>query len=169
LEFDAILDLTDKSGRVAVFHRTEKIRFQQQGVAAILDHYWGSGVANVGYSTTAGPLGDLIHDQGIRHQVIELPRTMGRGEEFAFTTERTMMETFLSKANHAEIVIDHPVGQVTCAVLFPRDRPCQTAEFVTSELRGRLPVSVLPGGRTLIRVQVPRPQAHTPYRVEWIW
>jgi hypothetical protein len=41
---------------MAVFRRVQRIQFQQDGVGAILDHFWGDGVALAAYRTTAGVL-----------------------------------------------------------------------------------------------------------------
>ncbi|MFN0072421.1 MAG: hypothetical protein ACKVVP_13135 [Chloroflexota bacterium] len=169
VSFHGVLDLADKTGRLAVFHRTQEVRFQQQGVGAILDHFWGSGVANVAYSTTAGALGELIHDGGVRHQVIELPKPMWRGDDFAFATERTMMETFMTTDSYFELVIDHPLQQLSHAVLFPKARPCQQAVLVVGASRQALAIDRLPGGKTLVRVDLPKAEAHTAYRIEWVW
>ena len=45
LDYDATLTLGDTKGIKADFQRTETVRFLQSGVAGILDHVWGDGVA----------------------------------------------------------------------------------------------------------------------------
>src|SRR4051812_23477295 len=64
LDYRATLILDDPAGRRATFRRTQRIRFLQEGVAAILDHFWGDGVQLVAYRNTAGSIGDSFKDQG---------------------------------------------------------------------------------------------------------
>lgn len=167
--YQAIVTLADPRGRVAIFERTQRVQFQQDGVAAILDHFWGDGVTIAQYSTTAGKVGELIRDSGRRHLVIELPRGMARGEFLEFATERTMMETFLEPDGYFELTIDHPIEQLSHWVLFPQERSCQDAVLGFEGSGRTLPVQRLPGGKTLVRLDIKDPRAHTPYRITWRW
>src|SRR5687768_6971143 len=88
LDYHQTLILADPKGTRAVFRRTQRIQFQQDGVAAILDHFWGDGVALAEYRTTVGTLKDSFRDDGRRHLVLELKRPMARGEILEFTIER---------------------------------------------------------------------------------
>src|SRR5437868_6656003 len=58
LDYRSTLVLHDQNGRKATFQRIQRIRFLQDGVAAILDHFWGAGVLLTEYTTTAGRIGD---------------------------------------------------------------------------------------------------------------
>ena len=80
LDYDATLTLGDTKGIKADFQRTETVRFLQSGVAGILDHVWGDGVALTYYHNEAGNLEDSFNDQGRRHLVIGFKRAMRRGE-----------------------------------------------------------------------------------------
>ncbi len=78
LDYRATLVLADPRGHRATFHRTQRVRFLQDGVAAILDHLWGDGVTLTHYHNTAGALGESFKDAGTRHLVIDLKRAMAR-------------------------------------------------------------------------------------------
>lgn len=80
LDYRATLVLRDEKGVVATFERAEHIEFQQQGGGAILDHFWGDGVALGAYANSAESIGDSFRDEGRRHLVIGLERPMARGE-----------------------------------------------------------------------------------------
>jgi hypothetical protein len=62
LDYQGTLTLIDPEGGRAVFHRTEQIRFVQDGVSAILDHFWGDGVALTDYRNSAGRLAESFSD-----------------------------------------------------------------------------------------------------------
>src|SRR5437016_2911176 len=165
LDYHATLVLGDKKGSTAVFERTQHIQFQQQGVGAILDHFWGAGVQLTEYANTAGRIADSFRDEGRRHLVVELPRPMARGEALEFTSERSMLETFSTKEGWFELTVDHPILQLSHGILFPKDRPCQQAHLVVGEWERRLPIIHLAGDKTLVRYDQVQPEANTPYRI----
>src|SRR5436305_5352072 len=101
LDYHATLALGDKKGSTAVFERTQRVQFQQQGVGAILDHFWGAGVQLTEYANTAGRIADSFRDEGRRHLVLELPRPMVRGETLEFTSERTILQDVSNKAGRS--------------------------------------------------------------------
>src|SRR5205085_11087748 len=78
LDYQGTLILRDKKGTVASFERRQVVQFQQDGVGAILDHFWGTGVGLTQYTTTAGVLKESFRDQGKRHLLIALARKMAR-------------------------------------------------------------------------------------------
>jgi hypothetical protein len=74
LDYSGTLVLHDRQGKRATFHRTQKVRFQQSGVSAILDHYWGDGIRLTHYQHSAGPITASLHDGDKNHLVIGLSR-----------------------------------------------------------------------------------------------
>src|SRR5437773_1909559 len=80
LDYDATLVLEDKHGSVATFRRTQRVQFQQDGVRAILDHFWGDGVVLTNYRHSAGRIADSFKSHGRRHLVIGLKQPAGRGQ-----------------------------------------------------------------------------------------
>ncbi len=169
LDYHATLVLDDAEGRRATFHRTQRIRFLQDGVSAILDHFWGHGVQLGSYRHSAGPIGDSFKDQGRRHLVINLERPMGQGETLAFNVERTAMVGFTADREWLETTIDHPVRRLTREIVFPKERPCRSVELVIGDQAVPLELIRLPDGRTMVRVRVADPKADTPYTICWSW
>src|SRR3954447_6494866 len=80
LDYQGTLILRDKTGAKAVARREQRVKFLQDGVGAILDHFWGPGVQLAEYTTTAGTLRDTLRDQGRRHLLVQFQRAMARGE-----------------------------------------------------------------------------------------
>jgi hypothetical protein len=169
LDYEGTLILSDAQGGRAVFRRTQQIRFLQEGVAAILDHFWGDGVSLTDYANTAGQLADSFSDGGRHHLAIDLARPMHRGEQLAFDVERTALASFSADDEWLETTIDHPIHRLGQRVIFPADRPCQHAELATPD--GIIPLQPvrLGDGRTALRFTVPHPKADTPYLVRWHW
>ena len=169
LDYQATLVLDDPEGRRATFHRTQQIQFLQGGVSAILDHFWGDGVQLVDYRNTAGVIGDSFRDRGIRHLVIELARAMGRGETLTFAVERVARVGFTADEEWLETTIDHPIHRLTREIIFPKERPCRSAELVVGNRAVPLEPIRLPDGRTVLRIRIPAPKADTPYTICWSW
>jgi hypothetical protein len=169
LDYHGSLVLGDKTGATAVFARTQHVQFQQDGVQAILEHFWGRGVQLSEYSTTAGSIAESFRDDGRRHLVIRLPEKMARGQTLEFSTERTMHQTFTTAEGWFELAIDHPILQLSHAVIFPKERPCKEAHLLVGEWQRPLSVIRLVDGKTLVRCDLAEPRSHTAYRICWSW
>jgi len=169
LDYDATLVLHDDRGAKATFQRKQRIRFTQDGVAAILDHAWGDGIILTNYWHSAGALSDTFKEQGHRHLVVDLKRAMGRGEILSFDVERQVMESFTRDHGTVETVIDHPIENLRRSVIFPKQRPVLEATLRVGDEAKSLPIVHLADGRTAVIINVAWPQAHVTYAVEWAW
>ncbi len=169
LDYHQTLILRDKKGSRAVFRRVQRIQFQHDGVGAILDQYWGDGVALASYRNTAGPILASLRDRGVRHLVIRLPRPMHRGEELTFVVERTALEAFTGDEEWEETTIDHPIQQLSRRIVFPLGRPCDAARLTCGHEMAPLHVFGQPGGQTELRLHIPHAQAQAPYTIHWRW
>jgi hypothetical protein len=169
LDYRATLVLDGPDGHRATFHRTQQVCFLQNGVSAILDHFWGDGVQLVDYRNTAGPIGDSFKDQGRRHLVIDLEHAMGRGEVLTFNVERTALVGFTADEEWLEMTIDHPIRRLTRTIVFPHDRPCRSASLVVGEQVSPLEVKRTRDGRSLLQVRISNPKSDTPYTIHWSW
>lgn len=163
------LDPGGRKGSAAVFRRRQRIQFQQDGVGAILDHFWGDGVTTASYTTSAGRIIDSFKDAGRRHLVIQLEQSMRRGQILEFTVERHTLEAFTQADEWSEMTIDHPIAGLSQVVRFPKARPCQAATL--QQPGGRAPLHVLETaeGLTEIGLRIPKPKTDTPYRIQWTW
>lgn len=169
LDYDATLVLRDKKGSVATFQRVEKVEFQQDGVRAILDHFWGDGVTVAEYRNTAGWLGDSLRDEGRRHLIIGLKQPASRGQVLTFQVERTAMTGFTQEHEWLETTLNHPAERLTRSVIFPKGRPCRAASLFYEDRVFPLRVKEISGGRTQVGVRITRPKHGMPYVVRWAW
>ena len=169
LNYHQTLTLRDTTGTRAVFRRVQRIQFQHDSVGAILDHFWGDGVALAGYTNTAGPIAASFRDGGLRHLVIRLPRPMRRGEVLEFVVERVALEAFTEEEEWEETTIDHPIRQLSRTIVFPAGRACNAATLTCGDEAARLHIFARPDGGTELRLHIPTAQAHTPYTVRWSW
>ena len=168
LDYDGVLTLHDHKGLKATFKRRERVRFLQDGVGGMLEHLWGDGIT-VGFSNNAGMIGDTIRDAKARHLIVELKRSMAKGEELEFAVKRINMVGFTKSREWLETVVDHPISKLTRSVVFPSSRPCQEATLSWGGQAIALPIETLPDGRTLVRFRIARPQMNTSYLLNWSW
>lgn len=169
LEYSAVLTLHDGAGLWATFARTERVRFLQDGVGGILDHFWGDGVVLAFYHNSAGGIEDSIRDGGRHHLVIGLPRRMKRGEVFTFRVSRTAMVAFTEREEWVQMIIDHPVRKLSRTVIFPAERPCREARVDLAGSELPLRVVRLSDGRTVLGIDLWQPRVETPYGITWSW
>ncbi len=168
LDYDATLVLHDGQGSVATVERTQQIRFQQAGVGAILDHFWGDGVGLADYTNTVGAVRESFRDQGRRHLVIGLTRPMRKGDTVQFVVRRTARAAFTRNEEWLETIIDHPIVRLGQKIVFPKERPCLSAELL---YRGEaFPLHIQTAEEaTQIRVHIPQPKPDMPYLIRWRW
>ena len=169
LSYHSTLILHDAGGNQATVRRTQRIRFLQDGVSGLLDHTWGDGVVLTSYHNEAGILEDSFRDEGRRHLVIGLRQPMRRGDILTFGVVRTAMVGFTEDEEWLETVIDHPAGQLSRSIVFPKARPCLCASLEHEGCERPLSIVALPDGRTTVGFDIPRPHANTPYTIRWAW
>jgi len=169
LDYQATLTLEDPRGVRATFRRQQRIRFLQEGVSGLLDHFWGDGVPLTFYHHEAGRLEDSFKDERHRHLVIGLKRPMHRGESLAFEVVRMAMVGFTKDEEWVETSLDHPIRGLSRSIVFPAERPCQRATLSYEGSKVPLPVIRLARGLTLVRFRVDQPRMDTPYTVRWSW
>lgn len=169
LHYDATLILHDPLGRMATFARTQRIRFRQDGVGAILDHAWGDGITLVAYEQSAGEVMQSLRDEDHRHLVIRLKRPMARGEALRFQVKRTAMEAFTAEEEWLETTIDHPIVSLRRTIIFPPERPCRSAVLYAGETARPLPITRQADGRTKVVLDLFAPCPDTRYIIRWTW
>lgn len=169
LDYQGTLTLTDPEGGRAIIQRAEQIRFLQDGVGAILDHFWGDGVALTGYRNSAGRLVESFGDGHRHHLAITLPRPTRMGEQLTVDVERTALASFTRQDEWLETTIDHPIRQLGQQIVFPPNRRCQAAELVAeSQILPLRPIN-LGDGRTILKITIPNPRPDRSYLVRWRW
>ena len=170
LDYRVALVMHDPEGMRATFQRTQVVRFQQRGVAGVLDHAWGTGVVITTYHNDAGTLADSFSDEGRRHMVIALKRAMGPGETLRFSVTRSTIACFARDDQWwMDTTIDYPIRRLSAGIVFPGDRPVRRAVLEHAGRSVTLPLRKLPDGKTLVRFTTSKAHAHLPYVIRWVW
>ncbi len=169
LSYRSVVSFDSPAGQYALVQRTQRVRFLQNDVRAVLDHVWGDGVPIAHYDHSAGQLEENFVDRNMRHLVIGLRRRARRGDVRTFQVERLAIAGFAAADEWLETVIDHPTDALSREVRFPIERPCRWAELHAGSVRMRIPVRRGHDGRTGIRFRVYRPVENLSYCLHWRW
>jgi len=174
LDYDAVLELKDNRGKMAIFKRRQKVTFLQDNVVALQDQAWGDGELFADYKCSPGvPVDRYRH--GPKHIVlISLRETKSRGDVLEFNTERKVKDGFTKNEEWFQIELNFKTRRVRLAAIFPMSRQCQRAIRVERN-RNRATVldqghfSTLPDGRQTVSWEATDPPINELYTLKWKW
>jgi hypothetical protein len=174
LDYDSMLELKDRRGRVAVLERRQKVRFLQDNIIAYQDQAWGDGELFADYQCSPGVAVDRYRD-GLKWNVlISLRETRQRGDLTEFHLSRKIRNGFTKSSEWLQTELSHRTRHLCIRVIFPRRRRCQQALLVernrnrTTEL-GAAHFGLLADGRQVLLWETNRPRINELYTIKWQW
>jgi hypothetical protein len=174
LEYEALLELKDTKGERALFHKRQRVRFQQDHIIAFQDQAWGDGEIFAAYRVSPGVAVDRYRE-GHRHRVlISLRETRQRGDVEEFRIEREIRGGFKRETEHLQTEIDHPTRELRMGVIFPLKRPPGRVTLIEQNLArstalGPQHLRVLPDGRRQVTWRTTQPRVFETYILRWEW
>lgn len=174
LEHDAVLDLQDPHGKVAIFKKRERVKFLQDNVIAFQDHVWGDGKTLVDYRVSSGIDVDRYKNGDRWNVLISLRETKNRGDVEEFYIERKILRGFTQSEEWWQLEMQNETRWLKLAIVFPKSRRCQRAVLVE---RTRNRVTVLdgghftdqPDGRQVLTWETKQPKRFETYTIKWRW
>lgn len=174
LDFEHTLELCDKKGKRAIFHKRETVRLLQDYVSAYVDYAWGRGDIFADYRCSPGvpvdryPVG---HKQCV---LISLREARRRGDILHIRIDRTVHNGFSLATGWSETVVLHRTRRFYIATLFPKDRPpLQTWLLQVNQNRstplGKDHTEVLADGRHKVFWETTNPRLFETYTLKWTW
>jgi len=167
LEYSGRLEILDTQGMRARFTRRQVIRFRQDGVAALLDPVWGSGVLFTNYESSPARMADTFKEGGVYYVLLSLRRLARDGEILELRTSRTMMSCFLPGHESWESTMFVPTRRLSMEVVFPSERLPQSWNIKMTHPSSHGAVRPLSGRRLLYEVK--RPNVGASYKLLWSW
>lgn len=174
LNFEHTLELCDRRGQKAIFHKRATVRLLQDYVSAYMDWAWGRGEIFADYRCHPGTAVDRYRC-GSKHCVlISLREEKRRGEVFDIRIDRTVRGGFDLEKGWSETMVRHRTHQFCLAVIFPRTRPPKRVDLIevnqnrTTRLAGSH-TNILPDGRHRVSWQTSKPKLFETYTLTWIW
>ncbi len=174
LDYDSTLELMDERGKMAVFRRTQKVKFLQDNVIAYQDHAWGDGELFVEYSCSPGVAVDEFQDGDRWTVLISLRETKNKGDIVDFYISRIVRDGFTKDDEWRQTEIQFPTRRLRMSVIFPKERWCQRA-VIQEKTRNRTLIlgpahfMHLPDGRQILTWEKKRPAQHETYTLKWQW
>jgi hypothetical protein len=107
LEYEATLELRDKRGEQATFHKREKVRYLQNYVLAYQDQVWGDGEFLVDYKCSPGVPVDRYRSGYKTHILISLQEVKNKGDIQEFNIEWGIRNGFLAEHGFWASEISH--------------------------------------------------------------
>lgn len=174
LEQEMRLILNDSSGRTAVIHKRQKIRFLQNNVIAFQDQAWGLGDIFAEYKCSPGvPVDRYL--EGYRYRVlISLRQTKNRGDIEEFRMERHIRNGFIRSNGSFQTVVEYKTHRLVISVVFPSGRKPFEMLLVEQQsgrttILGAEHIRQLPDGNQVVEWSTDRPRQFESYVFRWKW
>jgi hypothetical protein len=174
LEYDSTVELKDRRGEEAVYHKRQKVRFLVDDVVAFRDVFWGEGNLASSYRCRPGKAVDFYGEGSKDYVLISLRESKHVGDAVEFNIERKVRGGFVRSHEWREVEINDPTRKLRLAVIFPRDRQCLRA-WVAEKRGDRVRAlgsdhfSRLADGRQVLFWENSHPRLHELYTLKWDW
>ncbi len=165
LSFQGRLRLLDPQGGVAVFSRTQRIRFLEDGVGVFMDRVWGDGVLFANYYAREMHILEALRTNRGYVLLLSLPRRFNRGEVFEVETERRIVGGFLAEDGYWDSKMAGPTELLDLTVYGPSGRAFRRAD-VAAPPQSRMSAS---HHKNILQLQVRRPTPNLRYTLAWHW
>lgn len=174
LEHESTLELFEKLGEKAIFHKRQKVRYLQDYIIAYQDQAWGDGEILVDYRCTPGTAVDFYRPGNKTYILISLRGIKKRGDTDFFDIQWKIRNGFLRKQELWETEINHITQRLRVVVIFPKTRPPIRAWLIENirqktSLLGDEAQRQLPDGRWEVAWETDQPRLHERYGLQWEW
>jgi hypothetical protein len=172
LRYEATLELLDSEGRHAVYVRKQRVRFLRDGVTALEDYGWGTGIAFATHEVYPGRVARRRLEGSRLRGTIELSRTYRAGEELEFSVERLIKNGFESPSEWwLEAELYHATRAILLRVSLPAARPVRESRVARPGLPDSkgIVTEVLKDGRQVLTYREDHPPVGARYTFLWDW
>ena len=174
LAYTAELELCDPAGAVAVYNKTQRVRFLQNNIIAYQDTAWGDGEIFADYQCSPGIAVDRYREGHRYNVLISLHETKHRNDETTFRIKRTIHRGFTTKVEEFVTDIEHRTRHLTLRLIFPPSRQPTTVTLIEKNTRRSKSLETadrqpLPDGRVKYTWETKTPRLFEAYILRWEW
>jgi hypothetical protein len=173
LDYETTLELKDKQGSKATFHKRQKVKYLQNNIIAYQDQAWGDGEILLDYSCSPGQEADRYRPGHKTYILISLREEKKKGDTDEFFIDWGIKDGFLREVEQWGTEISHRTKRLKTGVIFPKSRPpIQTwlVEQLTNKKHSlETNTTQLPDGRWLVQWESTKPRLHENYIIKWEW
>jgi hypothetical protein len=172
LQYTAAVDIRDR-GAEAHFTRTKRVRFDQDGVLAVLDYLGATGTSEM-VTCTPKPLKRVaeIRDGARTKALISLGRAWNRGEQLEFTVQARVADSFMEDREDLTVDVTEPMDRLVVSLTWPGDREVENVfveRFRKMELVEPSNLTATPDGRPWYVRTFDHPEIGETISVVWDW
>lgn len=174
LDYDATLELKDRTGTNAIFTKRQKVKFIQDHILAFEDYAWGDGDIFADYHCSPGVPVDRYQNGDRWNILISLRETKQSGDITDFYIKRIIKNGFVKAEESFQTEISHRTRQLKMTIIFPKSRRCQRAVLIersrhhTTAL-GPDHFTDLPDGRQRVTWETTKVRPFEVYTLKWAW
>lgn len=173
-EYDAVLELLDTEGKIAVFKKRLRVKFLQDYVLAFQDYAWGDGDIFVEYKCSPGVVVDRYPEGNRWNVLISLRETKNSGDIADFYIERKVVGGFTTADEWWQVEMQNQTRWLKLSVIFPPGRHCERPALVEKQRNRTTPLDSthltdLPDGRQMLTWETHKPKRFESYLLKWHW
>lgn len=174
LDYEAVVELVDTKGKLALFKKRQRVKFLQNSIIAFEDYAWGDGDILADYKCTPGVVVDKYKEGERWNILISLRDTKSVGDVEQFHIQRTVKGTYIKDEEWLQTEIRRHTQRLKMSVIFPQKRACKHAVLVqrsanrSTEL-GPEHFDTLPDGRQMVSWETAHAKGYEIYTLKWHW
>jgi len=174
LDYESTLELSDRSGKKAIFKKQKKIRYLHDDIIAFQDYAWGEGEILCNYRSNRGVPVDRYRSGFKTYILLSLREVKNRGEIDEYRIQWNIRRGFLLKDGYWSTDVSQPTHHIKVNVIFPKARPplrlsVEETNRRQTHLLERDAQQQLPDGRWLVSWETNKPRLYEVYVLRWIW
>lgn len=174
LEYDSTLEIHDKGGKKATFHKRMKIRFLQDDIVAFHDYGWGDGEILLNYKTNKGKAVDQYRSGYKTYILLSLREVRNKGDIDEFNISWDIRNGFLLSDGYWATTVSHRMKKLRTSVVFPKSKlPHRVFLEESNRRRTRVLGSEfqkrLADGRVRVTWETNKPKLYELYTIRWDW
>jgi hypothetical protein len=173
LAYESTLELKDRGGQRATFHKRERVRYLQDRIIAYQDQAWGDGEILLDYQCSPGTPVDRYRSGHKTYILISRREVRDKGDVDEFNIEWGIRQGFLRQAEQWETHVTHRTKRLKINVIFPRSRPPRHPVLIEGNRQRSHDLGknaqVLPDGRWRVSWETHRPRLYENYVLQWEW
>lgn len=174
MEYESTLELLDRAGKEAIFHKRQRVRYLQDHIIAYQDQAWGDGRILQNYQCTPGYPVDRYQLGHKTLILISLREVKRRREIDEFNIHWKIHNGFRKKQESWETEISHRTKQLRIRVIFPLGRPPLRRICIEASRQNIFPITEeyqqqLPDGRSQVLFELKKPRLNERYILKWDW
>ncbi len=173
-EYEMHLELHDPKGKLATYHKKQRVKYLQNNVIAYHDQAWGDGETLLNYRCSPGKAVDRYRSGYKTLILISLQQVRHRGDRDDLNIEWEMKNSFTTSIEEWTTSVSHRTKRLILKTTFPAERPPIRVTLTEAHRQKHIPLGKeylkkLPDGRWQVSKEFENPRLYEDYILRWEW